>query len=181
MEKRPINLFQNQMTFSPKLTVLERYLRMARNVFLYGIFGLGILTLAVYGIFFFQQRSLNTERQALYDEVKQEVTKEAMLLALRARISSLKKIMTYQISIAPYIDTALLIAAPPKLSSFSLGDANSVRITVEARNVDDAVTVVSSVISLANDRKIKNPTLTSVNLNKDATLTLGFSYITILQ
>lgn len=181
MEKNPINLFQTQVVFSPKLLVIERYLRTARYVLLSLIFGIGLVTLIVYGIFSLQQTSLDGKRQALYAAVKQEVVKEGMLLALRSRVQALKKIMTYQISIAPYIDTTLLIAAPPRLSSFSLGEANSIHIGVNTQNVDEAITIISTVMQLTNENKIKNPLLTSILLNKDATVALEFTYTVILQ
>jgi len=181
MEKNPINLFQNQVAFSPTLVVVERYLRVARYVVLSLIFGIGLLTLSIYFIFQFQKRSLDTKRQVLYQAVQKDITKEAMLLSLRARVSALKKIMAYQISIAPYIDTTLSIAAPPRLSSFSLGEGNSVHIEVDVDTITEAVSIVQTVIQLANEHKIKNPTMTSIILNKDAKVTLGFTYTVVLQ
>ena len=180
MENNPINLFQSQGVVSPKLAVFERYLRAIRTFLLVIVVGIGAMTLIVYSIFFFQRRTLDGQRQELFAIVKENVVKEALLLTLRARVSSLKNIMTYQISIAPYIDTTLLIAAPPRLSSFSLGDGNSIHIGVETQNVEDAVSVIQTVMQLTNENKIKNPTITSIFLNKDATVTLGFTYTVIL-
>ena len=181
MENNPINLFQNRVAFSPKLAVLERYLRVIRNIFLSLILGVGIITIVVYVIFQFQQRALDEKRQTLFAIVQKDITKEAMLLSLRSRVSALKKIMTYQISIAPYIDATLLIAAPPRLSSFSLGDANTIHIGVDVDSVDEAVSVVASVIQLTNENKIKNPIVTSILLNKDEKVSLGFTYTVVLQ
>jgi len=180
MEDNAINLFQNKVTYSPKLAVIERYLRMTRSIFLLGVLGVGLLTLIVYGIFQFQQRSLETKRQTLYEAVKQDVTKEAMLIALRARVSSLKKIMTYQISIAPYIDTTLLIASPPQLSTFSLGDQNSIHIEVQSETVEQAISVVETVMTLTEEKKIKNPVVTSITLDKNGTVMMGFTYSVVL-
>jgi len=181
MESNSINLFQNQAVYSPKLALVERFLRTARYLCLAMVFGVGAITLIVYVVFQLQHRSLDAKRQDLYATVKNEVTKEAMLLSLRSRVQALKKIMTYQISIAPYIDTTLLIAAPPRLTSFSLGDANSIHIGVEAATVEEAIAVMQTVVQLANSNKIKNPTVTSILLNKDATVTLGFTYTVVLQ
>ncbi|MFZ2024962.1 MAG: hypothetical protein WAV51_01590 [Microgenomates group bacterium] len=181
MESNSINLFQNQVVYSPKLALIERFLRTARYIFLSFVFGVGIITLIVYFVFQLQHQSLDTKREELYTIVKNDVTKEALLLSLRSRVSALKKIMTYQISIAPYIDTTLLIAVPPRLTSFSLGEANSIHIGVEAATVEEAITVMETVIQLTNDNKIKNPTVTSILLNKDATVTLGFTYTVVLQ
>ena len=180
MENNPINLFQSQSAISPKLAMFERYLHGMRTFLLFIVVGIGTVTLIVYSIFFFQRKILDGQRQELFTGVQENVVKEALLLTLRARVSSLKKIMAYQISIAPYIDTTLLIAAPPRLSSFSLGDGNSIHIGVETQSVEDAVSVIQTVMQLTNDNKIKNPTITSILLNKDATVTLGFTYTVIL-
>lgn len=180
MENNAINLFQSQNTYSPKLAAIERYLRTVRYVLLFGVLGIGVLTLITFAIFQFQQRSLETKRQALYEVVKQEVTKEAMLIALRARVSALKKIMMFQISIAPYIDTTLLIASPPQLSAFSLGDGNSISIEVQAENVERAISVVQTVMKLTTENKIKNPMVTSISLDKNGTVLLGFTYSVVL-
>ena len=180
MENNPINLFQSQSIISPKLALLERYLRGARTFLLFIVVGVGAITLMVYFIFSLQRRTLDGQRQELFTSVKENVVKEALLLTLRARVASLKKIMTYQISIAPYIDTTLLIASPPRLASFSLGDGNSIHIGVEAQSVEEAISVVESVMQLTNENKIKNPMVTSILLNKDATVSIGFSYTVIL-
>jgi len=180
MENNPINLFQSQAVVSPKLAVLERYLRGARTFLLLIVVGVGAITLIVYLIFSLQRRTLDGQRQELFASVKENVVKEALLLTLRARVASLKKIMTYQISIAPYIDTTLLIAAPPRLASFSLGDGNSIHIGVEAQSVEEAIFIVETMMQLTNDNKIKNPMITSILLNKDATVSIGFTYTVIL-
>lgn len=180
MEKNPINLFQSQVTFSPELTLIERYLKAGRTIFLSILLGVGFVSLTGFFIIQYQMQALERERQDLYTSVTGNMTKEAMLLALRARVVSLKKIMLFQVSIAPYIDTTLLIAAPPRLSSFSLGEGSSVRIAVESKNVDEAISIVKTVIQLTDEKKIKNPTITSIILNKDGTVTTGFTYVTVL-
>lgn len=181
MEKHPINLFQSQAMYSPTLSMIERYLRMTRYVLLSLLLVIGGITLIVFFVFRVQQQSLEQRREQLFSSVQQNMTKEAMLLTLRARVSALKKIMLFQVSIAPHIDTALLIASPPQLTSFSLGDANSVSIGVESTTLEEAIDIVRTVIRLTEEKKIKNPTIVSIMLNKNATVTMGFSYVTILQ
>ncbi|MFH0749856.1 MAG: hypothetical protein V1917_03005 [Candidatus Gottesmanbacteria bacterium] len=180
MEKHPINLFQTQVTYSPTLSLMERYLRVARYVLLSFLFGVGVVTLVVFIIIRFQEQSLDRQRQALYSSVQNNMTKEAMLLALRARVTSLMKIMQFQVSIAPYIDTTLLIASPPRLTSFSLGDGSLIRIGVDAQHLEEAIDIIKTVVQLTNENKIKNPTITSIVLDKDGTVTLGFTYVIVL-
>ncbi len=180
MEKNPINLFQSQVSYSPVLSMAERYLRTARYILLFILMGVGVATLSVFFVLRLQQQSLDTQRKTLFASVSENMTKEAMLLALRSRVTSLKKIMLFQVSIAPYIDTTLLIAAPPRLTSFSLGDGNSVHIAIETKTLEEAITIVKTVLRLTNENKIKNSTITSIILNKDGTVTMGFMYITVL-
>jgi len=181
MEQNPINLFQSQATLSPTFTIVERYLRLTRYILLYVILGIGAVTLIVYMIFRFQQQSLEVRRKQVYAIVQQNITKEAMLLTLRARVLALQKIMMYQISIAPYIDTTLLIASPPVLKSFSLESANVIRISIDASSLEEAITVVGTVVQLTKDNKIQNPNITSIVLGKDAKVTMGFTYAVVLQ
>ena len=86
----------------------------------------------------------------------------------------------YQISIAPYIDTTLLIASPPQLSAFSLGDENSIRIEVQSETVEQAISVVETVMRLTEEKKIKNPVVTSITLDKNGAVMLGFTYFVVL-
>jgi len=180
MESNNVNLFQNQSIRSPQFLLIERYLRVARIVLLAILCVGGIIVLGTFFLFRAQQQSLDRQRAQLYSIVQNNIAKEGMLVTLRARVQSLKKIMQYQVSIAPYIDTALLIATPPNLTSFSLGDASSVQISVDSATVEEAIGVVETIIRLTNEQKIKNPVVTSIVLSKDGRVTMGFVYVTVL-
>jgi len=108
--------------------------------------------------------------------IQAQTQKEARLLALRARVSALKKIMEQQISLAPYLDTTFRIALPPTLQSFSLADNSSVRISLSTNTVDEALSIVQTIITLTNERKIRNPLFTSLSMTPNGAMTFSVTY-----
>ncbi len=180
MQQNSINLFRTAENLSPVMGILERYLRWIRTVLLMGLLVIGVATVSVYIVFFLQRQNLEQRRSVLYTSVQQNLTKEAMFVALRSRIQALKRIMQLQVSIAPYIDVTLQIASPPQLQSFSLGDAGSIEISTKSPSVESAKDLLNIVIQLTNAGKIRKPTLTGIALDKEGIVTMGLTYIVVL-
>ena len=176
-----INLFRRSVTYSPFLAVIDRYLVMIRYILLGAVVLVGAVTLSVYLYTSRGVARLTVERARLLASITQNKEKESMLMALRARINSLSKILKNQISIAPYIDTTLTLAHPPVLTSFSLGTGNTVQISLTIPTIDDAVTIVGAIITMNAEKKISNPILTSLALDKSGKVVMGLTYAVMLE
>lgn len=176
----PINLFQSKAQLSPFWSVIERYLRISRAILIFILLGCGVTIISLYIFASMQKKTLQAQQTQLLTMVTQYADKEVMFRTLRARVLSLQSIMKQQISIAPYIDTTLLIAQPPALTAFSVGEKNSVSISVKMTSMDEAVKLVNTVITLTNDKKILHPILSSFSIDKDGSISVGLAYGVIL-
>ncbi len=179
--QRSINLFDTKASLTPGWQLVEQYLRIARQYMLWSVLIVGIVLVVLYGAIRFRSNQLEIEQKRLSQTIQHQNVKEGMLLALRARITSLNNILNTQFSVAPYIDTTLLLARPPKLTSFSIGDKNTVQISVNLSDIGEAVSMMEEIVKLVDENKIRTPNLTSLTLDKNGDIMMGLSYSVILK
>lgn len=177
---KSINLFDTKANLTPKWQLVEKYLLLIRQYLLGFTIIVGVVLVVLYGVIRYRSGQLDTDQKQLFQTIQNQSVKEGLLFALRARIASLKKILDVQFSVAPYIDTTLLLARPPQLASFSIGENNTVQISVEFSDIGQAVSMMETVVKLVNENKIKNPNLTSLAVDKDGGITMGLSYSVVL-
>jgi hypothetical protein len=177
---KSINLFDTKASLSPGWQLVEKYLILAR-IYLLGFVCIGgALLVLTYGVVRVRTTQLDGQYTQLYKTIQGQSVKEGLLLALRARIASLKKILDVQFSLAPYIDTTLLIARPPELTSFSIGEKNTVQISVELPDIGQAISMMETVMILVEENKISLPNLTSLRVEKDGSIVMGITYSVLL-
>lgn len=178
---KSINLFDTKASLSPIWQVVEKYLLISRQYLLGFVLIAGIALMATYGVVRFRTTQLDADQKQLFQTIQDQQVKEGLLLALRARITSLKKILDVQFSVAPYIDTTLLLARPPELTSFSIGEKNTVQISVKLSTIGEAVSMMEVVVKLVNENRIRNPNLTSLSVDKAGSITMGITYSVLLK
>lgn len=180
-QEKSINLFDAKANLTPGWQLVEKYLIISRQYLLGFVLITGIILTVVYGIVRIRSVQLDAEQKQLSQTIQNQNVKEGLLLALRARITSLKKILDVQFSLAPYIDTTLLLARPPKLASFSIGEKNTVQISVNLPTIGEAVSMMETIMSLVNENKIRNPNLTSLTIDKDGVIVMSITYSVLLK
>jgi hypothetical protein len=177
---KSINLFDAKVSLTPIWQVIEKYLLISRQYLLGFVLIAGIALMATYGVVRFRITKLDADQKQLTQIIQTQKVKEGLLLALRARITSLKKILDVQFSVAPYIDTTLLLARPPELTSFSIGEKNTVQISVKLPTIEGAVSLMEMVVKLVNENRIRNPNLTSLSVDKEGLIMMGITYSVLL-
>lgn len=178
---KSINLFDTKASLSPTWQLVEKYLIVARQYLLGFVCIVGVVLVVVYGGIRFRTQQLDGEQTQLSQTIQSQSRKEGLLLALRARITALKRILEVQFSVAPYIDTTLLLARPPQLTSFSIGEKNTVQISVELPTIGEAVSLMETIVKLVEEQRIRTPNLTSLTVNKDGSIMMGITYSVILK
>ncbi len=178
---KSINLFDTKASLSPTWQIIEKYLIVVRYYLLGFVCIVGVVLVVAYGVIRMRTSQLDVTEKQLFQTIQNQNMKEGMLLALRARITALKNILTVQFSVAPYIDTTLLLARPPQLTSFSIGEKNTVQISVELPTMSDAVSLMETIVKLVDENKIRIPNLTSLTVNKNGSIMMGITYSVILK
>ena len=180
-QEKSINLFDTKASLTPVWQTVEKYLLVIRQYLLGFVLAIGIVLVVTYGVIRIRTMQLDTDQKQLSQTIQNQSAKEGQLVILRARITSLKKILDAQLSVAPYIDTTLLLARPPSLTSFSIGELNTVQISVAFPAVDQAVSMMEAVVRLVEENKIRNPNLTSLTVGKDGSIMMGITYSVLLK
>jgi hypothetical protein len=179
MASQNINLFQTKTTVQPLLAFLDQYVKIAAVALLAIVFSGGILVGIAFAVFGNQRDTMEIEKQQLLALVKDNVTKESLVLMIRNRLVAVDKIMTTQVSYAPFIDTTIKIIQSFPLSSFSMGGKNSVSIAVNVTNLTEAVDVLKTLMEMEQKKEISNPMLQSFSLDEKK-IQIGLSYTVVL-
>jgi|GEM_PF-5576339 len=179
MVSQNINLLQTKTAVQPFLAFVQQYVKVATVVLLTIVFSGGIMVGIAF--FFFGQRrdAMETERQQLLAQVKDNVAKESLLLMIRTRVMAIDKIFATQVSYAPFIDTTIKVIQSFSLSSFSMGANNSVSILVHVTSLSEAVDVLKILMEMEQKREISNPILQTFLLEGE-NIQIGLSYTVVL-
>lgn len=179
MASQHINLFQSKATNQPILAFVETYIKPATVILLTIVFTGGVMVaLAFY--FFAQQRDLmELERQQLLVDIKNNSPKESLFLMIRNRLTAVDAILASQVSYTPYIDTTIKIIQSFPLTSFSMGDKNSVAIGVTVTSLPEAVRVLQTMMEMDRRKEITNPVLTTFSMDEKK-IQIGLSYTVVM-
>jgi len=178
MASQNINLFQTK-TLQPILTLIERYARTTAIILLSIVFSGGLIVGIAYIVFGQQRDSMERKKQQLLTQVKSNVAKESMVILIRNRISVIDSIMGTQISYAPFITTTMKVIQSFPLTSFSMGDKNSMTISFKVFSIEEAMGIFTTVLDMEKRKEITNPVLQSFTLNEKG-IQIGLSYIVVL-
>jgi hypothetical protein len=179
MTSQNINLFQTKTTFQPILAMAEKYAKLASTILLSVVFVSGILVTVAFFVFGRQRDAYILERDQLLVQIKKEVSKESLFIMIRNRLISIDAIMNSQISYAPFIDTTIKIIQSFPLTSFTLGEKNSVSITVKVSTLEEATNVLSTILDMERKKEITFPLLQSFSMNEDK-IQIGLSFIVVI-
>lgn len=175
-----INLIHGEGGRLAGITRLEDMLRKIAWISLIVIF---VTSLGVGFSYFFMSRSLkafeaNNER--LTQGIHEQSLKEGLLLSLvdRTRIAS------RALSAAkPWGKLfTLLTQAAPEVSyrSVSVDDTATVTSIIELSTIDEAVMIVTNIISLAHDRLLRSPQLQSFSMQETGKIQMTVSFYPVL-
>ena len=120
--------------------------------------------------------SLENTRKKLISQLNAQSTKESMFIALKDRIAILDKVFVMLRPLATTLDTTTSIAAPPLLTSLTYEDQGRMVVMVRTPSIDEALTVVGAVSTLAADQQLRVPQLQSLSMDKDGSIRLSVSF-----
>ncbi|KKT46583.1 MAG: hypothetical protein UW37_C0021G0008 [Candidatus Gottesmanbacteria bacterium GW2011_GWA2_44_17] len=179
MPSQNINLFQTKTTLQPFFGSIEEYIRIASIIVLTIVFSGTVMAGIAFLVFGQKKDSMEKEKQQLIQQVKDNVAKESLLVMVRKRLVSVDTIMGTQVSFAPFITTTMKIIQSFPLSSFSMGQKNSVSISVHVATLEEAVAVLSTLMEMEQQKEIGNPVLQSFSMDGNK-IQIGLSYTVIL-
>lgn len=152
----------------------------AASIILCTIVIVGGVVVAIAFLAFGNQRdAMVTQKQTILAQIKENAAEENLVVMLHARIGSIDKIIASQVSYAPFIDTTMFLLQSVPLKSFSLGEKNSVSISVETQTLEEAINVMKTLLTMEENKKIAYPVLKSFTMEKNK-IQLGLSFTIVM-
>lgn len=179
MATQNINLFQTKTKFQPFLVTLEQYIRISSIILLSIVFSVGILVGLAFLMFGQQRDRMELEKQQLLTEIKNNTAKESLLLMVRKRIEGIDAVLATQQSLAPFIDTTMSVIQSFTLTSFSMGEKNTVHISVKVDSLEEAMSVLTMLLQMEQKKEIVYPILESLSLDPTK-IQIGLTYTVVL-
>lgn len=179
MSNSEINLIQKDIRSFRSLSFLESRLRLATWWLLGALFVAGV-SIGI-GYFFINSRiqSLENTKIDLTRQINAQSPKEGILLSLKERIGIAAKALDAAKPWGELFTTLTEIASEDEFSSLSIDDTGRVVTSLTMQSIDESVTVITNVMRLFEERKLKSPQLISFAFREDGTIQISVSFYPI--
>lgn len=180
MSTAEINLLKRVGGPARDFNDLENKLRLAAWWSLAALLGVGIIIGSTF--FFLKARSgqMSSENTQMGGQIDAQVVKEGILVSLKERSDVAGKALEAVRPWGNLFPILIQIAPATQLKSLSIDETTRVSLLLSLGSVDDAVTVVTNVISLSGLHTVRSPQLLSFSIKDDGTVQMGVSFIPIL-
>lgn len=173
-----INLIATKTGLSPRLELIENSLQRASTVGVVMFLGAGLLVGALYFYYFSSLSALEKTQTQLRSQINAAKANEGLLTSIKDRTRTVELAMNSQRQWAQTLDLLGTVAVPPALSAVSVDEENKIEITVQARVIDDLLAPVSTLMAYANEGRLRNTELRSVQFDKNGLVTMTVTFHT---
>ncbi len=171
-----INLIRTKTSGTSQYDPIFESLRKSATVGLWLFLVASMALGGVYYYFYAEQGRLEKERAELYLRVNQAKNKEGLLISIKERTKIVDKVLAAQKPWADMLDLLGTVVVPPQLSSISVDEQNEVVVGITGESIDDIVEPMESFIAFAQQGKIRNPKILSVQFDKDGSVTVSLAF-----
>jgi hypothetical protein len=179
MASSDINLLQTKTESQSMIGLVGRYIRIVSVGIVSTVLIAGFLLGLTWYLMSAKRDGLLAEKKQVMAQIEQDKQKESLLMLVRDRLTSIGSIIDTQKSFAPYIDTTLTILKSYTLSSFGLGEKNTVNVTITVRSLDDAMEVLTTIMGMEANHMINHPILKTFMM-EGGKIQLGLAYTVVI-
>ncbi len=172
-----INLIKTKTSLTPEIIALMGQLRVVSFV------GIGVILVVGFliGISFLfltnEQRSLAETKKQLLTVIAADAKKESLFFSLKDRIPVVDRAIQNEKPWGQILDMVGNVILPPKLISLAVDDHQVVFFNGKAGSVEEVAGWTSSIIDLVAKRRVRSPQLVSLQLTKEGSMLVSFSFI----
>lgn len=170
-----INLLKAKTLLTPEMVAIEEQLKKTSLILLTLLFLTGIFFGVGYLILRQKYESLSYERQAAMTAISGEIRKEGLLMSMKDRLASAKKVVDVQESWPGVFDLTARIVGSKK-TSFAINDKREIGLTIKTDSLEEAFIVIDQVLTEANSKLLANPVLNGVQYQKDGSIQLSVTF-----
>lgn len=171
-----INLISTKTGLSPEVELIENSVRRASTISIFVFLAAGFLIGGLYLYFSSQLTSLEAMRTELRSQINSAKKNEGLLVSIKDRTRIVERAMASQRPWAETLDLLGTVAVPPALASVSVGEQNKIEITIQDGSIEAMRAPIATLISYANEGKIRNPVLQSVQFDKTGVVIVAVSF-----
>lgn len=171
-----INLIRTKTDVSPQFTLIETSLRRV-SILALGVFLLvGILTGSLYFYYSSQLKTLDSARENYRKQIRTAKNIEGLLTAIKDRTRIVERAMSSQRPLGETLKLLSTVTVPPQLSSVSIDEQSTIEITLQGNTITDILPPVTTLILYANQGRVRNPELRSVQFAKNGLVTVSLIF-----
>jgi hypothetical protein len=171
-----INLIATKTGLSPQVELIEKSLQRASFIAIIVFLAAGAAVGGFYALYSAQMSSLETERTQLRSQINAAKNNEGLLVSIKDRTRIVEKAMSSQKPWGKMLDLLGTVAVPPTLATVSVDDENLIDITIQGATIDEIVSPINVLIAYAQEGKIKNPKLTSIQFGKSGQVNISLTF-----
>ncbi len=172
-----INLLKTKTSLTPELITLMEKLRVGSFVAIGVVLVVGFL-IAMSPLFLTGERnSLLEAKKQLVAAIAADARKEGLFLSVKDRIPVVDRAIQSEKPWGQILDMVGSIILPPKLLSLAVDDHYVVFLNVKAGSVEEIAGWINSIIDLVSQKRIRSPQLVSLQLTKEGSMLVSFSFI----
>jgi len=136
---------------------------------------LGIAFLVLRG----EQAGLANETTKVNLESQAQAQKEVYLAMLKNRLSLAGKALSSGNDWGSKLSSLKQIAEPPELKSVNVDEAGLITLALETASLEKASSIAGQLITLSEDKQIRQLQLSSLMLARDGKVQLNFSFLPV--
>jgi hypothetical protein len=177
MKEISINLLRSQSVLSSTELVLLEKIKFFSVVMLIALLVSGIFVSGAFAAAQLRLNALDSERTSLIRRISLQARKEALLLSLKDRVSSLEKTLNSQYPWQDILNAVSQIAQPPQLQTLAIDQKNVLSLGLSLQSLEELQGITQTVEQLANQKKIREPVLDSLQSSVDGSMKLNIRFI----
>ncbi len=172
-----INLVKTKTSLTPELVAFMGQLRLASFVGIGGVLVVGFL-IGVSFLFLTNERnSLAETKKQLLVAIAADAKKEGLFISLKDRVPVVDRAIQNEKPWGQILDMVGNVILPPKLVSLAVDDHQVVSLSVKAGSVEEVAGWINSIIDLVAKKRVRSSQLVSLQLTKEGSMLVSFSFI----
>lgn len=172
-----INLISTNIEYTPEFSGLYGTLRRISYGSLILFIVLGVIVGGIAAYLSARENNLTAQKDALTATMNQVSVKEGLLLTVRQRVSVIDKITLSQKQIAPLFTAIDNILSGGQLISLSLDEVGQTVLTAHVNTLENAISLVDSLLASSQSKALTKPALTSFTIAKDGGFDIAVSFV----
>jgi hypothetical protein len=180
MSNEEINLLKRDFSSVGVTAEMENKMRAVAWWSLIALFVVGIILTSVYFLLSSRVNQLQGDIKNVSIQINAESVKEGILLSLKERSDVAKKALDAARPWGNLFPLLTRMAQSTQLHSLTIDESGKVSLLLMLPSIDDAVSVVTNIILMTQEKVLRSPQIISLIVQQDSMVQLNVSFTPVL-